>query len=1270
MGPATAAMMRHACAESCGTCDQPLPPSDAFACIDRRADCATVTLTDCDAAPLVLWRRCPVACRICSRSSISSGAVGMRAAIGRGGQGCVDRRADCAQRADAGECTAHETRSAMAVECAASCGTCVVRQGVSAPAVASRLGAPSGGAGQGELLGGSSSLAGVRGVTGCRDERKACAELADAGECAREVALMRSICAASCGACVQSMAERTVPYERCFLAFAGSSPAAAAGPAAAKAFGSARGVADRAAGRRRERLVLVREDRLAECSDWAAAGECGRSVEVAQMCACSCDDGPASSSERDARARAEAAAAAARDAEDLCVDSHARCEGWALIGLCASIPVRDRCERSCGACLAEEAGDVPNGQAGGRMGETVSPAMFEWIGSWCADVREAVQGGGPERRRGRRGVGSASFPTVPSLAPLPLSAVRLTPGSAYYQAQSLNVAFLLSLQPHRLLWSFYSTAGLDPSGEPYGGWESAAHVGWPDAAAPTRTLRGHFVGHYLSAASLAFSATGDEALAGRVRLLVAEIGRCQAALRSGFVAAWPAAVLDALERGSFSQVWAPWYTLHKLLAGLLDAHEHVFSVDGGAGTATAGTPGWAASKMEALAIGQRLTLYLARRVARLRTTLGERWWQATLEVEFGGIGEALVRMAAASRAAANTSVADEALGLARAFYKERFLGPLSRGTDALAGLHANTHLPLLTAAAQLAAEEARRDASALDGAEEEMDDWEWTDAAGGEGVRSPRGLMAATVHAYCTLQLGYAYAGTGGSSVNEHWPTAPASTGASLETLWVPEGLEDVGEANCAELALRGECERSAAYMLSHCAASCAARSRELLRARLHEHHHFGHRSNPERSVSPFRGRADGDAEAGSDGGDEVAAAAGEAHAHSSVGPSDSFGFHTQESCTQYNALKVVLELFTRSTDAALADAYERKQTNGVMGVAHPTRAGEMLYMTPMGAGVDKARANWVGYGEPTNAFWCCTGTGVESFATLGGAVFFTPVRSPLAAAAASTARHRQAGGPELWLSQFVPSTALWKEGGALVRLSTALRQPGCDAFVVTLSLAPAGEDHSLRRGMAPQRGTASASIPQGGGACFSPAGCTLVIRIPSWADGETSSVDVSGAHSGTHAAGNGGGSRLRPGSFMRVHRRWGPEGGASVTATFGLYVYSEPLNDWRPRYRSSHTLLYGPHVLVGLTTSDERTLDLAPQEVRHGVRVSACAAAEEGDGSASWLRLRLTTGGSGAGNAWDLAGGGASGGAMTLLPLAAVHDEQRYTAFFTLRDR
>ena len=68
------------------------------------------------------------------------------------------------------------------------------------------------------------------------------------------------------------------------------------------------------------------------------------------------------------------------------------------------------------------------------------------------------------------------------------------------KAQRRNVRYLAALDPDRLLHSFRLTAGLPAKAAPYGGWE-----------APGVEVRGHFVGHYLSALAMTVNATGAPA---------------------------------------------------------------------------------------------------------------------------------------------------------------------------------------------------------------------------------------------------------------------------------------------------------------------------------------------------------------------------------------------------------------------------------------------------------------------------------------------------------------------------------------------------------------------------------------------------------------------------------------------------------------------------------------------------------------------------------------------------------------------------------------
>src|SRR5215831_4881664 len=106
---------------------------------------------------------------------------------------------------------------------------------------------------------------------------------------------------------------------------------------------------------------------------------------------------------------------------------------------------------------------------------------------------------------------------VPDIArPLPLSAVRLT-GGPLKHAQDLDIDYLLKLEPDRMMAGYRIRAGLKPKAEAYGGWDS------PNG----KQLTGHIAGHYLSAVSLMYAATGDARFKERVDYLVSEMKEVQ-----------------------------------------------------------------------------------------------------------------------------------------------------------------------------------------------------------------------------------------------------------------------------------------------------------------------------------------------------------------------------------------------------------------------------------------------------------------------------------------------------------------------------------------------------------------------------------------------------------------------------------------------------------------------------------------------------------------------------------------------------------------------
>jgi DUF1680 family protein len=242
------------------------------------------------------------------------------------------------------------------------------------------------------------------------------------------------------------------------------------------------------------------------------------------------------------------------------------------------------------------------------------------------------------------------------LRPFDLGSVRLRPGMAL-DALEVNRRFLMGLDSGRLLHMFRVTAGLPSAAQPLGGWE-----------APDNELRGHFTGHYLSACALLAAQTGDTAVRDRGRQIAAALAQCQAAIGSGYLSAFPEELFTRLRAGK--PAWAPFYTLHKIMAGLLDTWQ--LSSDDGARATLLGMAGWTERWVQPLS---------ATDMARV------------LEREYGGMNEVLYNLAAATADGRWSALAER-------FNRERIFAPLAAGRDELEGLHANTTIPQIIGAAR------------------------------------------------------------------------------------------------------------------------------------------------------------------------------------------------------------------------------------------------------------------------------------------------------------------------------------------------------------------------------------------------------------------------------------------------------------------------------------------------------------------------------------------------------------------------------------------
>ncbi len=244
--------------------------------------------------------------------------------------------------------------------------------------------------------------------------------------------------------------------------------------------------------------------------------------------------------------------------------------------------------------------------------------------------------------------------------PFPMTQVRLL-GGVYLQAAEWNRDYMQRLTADRLVRNFQLNAGLPSSAQHLGGWEE-------DTPGRRGELRGHFTGHYLSAAALGYASTGDGDLKAKGDSMVAELAKCQAKLSGGYLSAFPTEWFDRLD--ARQPVWAPFYTVHKIMAGLLDQYQ-------------------LAGNKQALEVVQGMASWADNWTA----SKPEAHMQSILDTEFGGMNEVLYNLAAVTDDDRWAKAGDR-------FTKKRVFNPLAMQQDQLRGLHVNTHIPQIIGAAR------------------------------------------------------------------------------------------------------------------------------------------------------------------------------------------------------------------------------------------------------------------------------------------------------------------------------------------------------------------------------------------------------------------------------------------------------------------------------------------------------------------------------------------------------------------------------------------
>ncbi|HMB91580.1 MAG TPA: glycoside hydrolase family 127 protein, partial [Rhodothermales bacterium] len=226
-------------------------------------------------------------------------------------------------------------------------------------------------------------------------------------------------------------------------------------------------------------------------------------------------------------------------------------------------------------------------------------------------------------------------------------------------AQDRNLDYVLAMDPDRLLAPYLVESGLEPKADNYGNWED-------------RGLDGHIGGHYLTALSLAWAATGRQDVLKRLDYMLSELKRAQDANGNGYLGGVPGSdeLWKQIAAGdvradlfSLNGSWVPWYNLHKTYAGLRDAYLH-------AGIDEART----------------MLIDLTDWSLQLVNGLTDEQIQTMLRTEHGGLNEVFADVAAITGDATY-------LELAHRFSHRLILDPLLEQEDRLTGLHANTQIP-------------------------------------------------------------------------------------------------------------------------------------------------------------------------------------------------------------------------------------------------------------------------------------------------------------------------------------------------------------------------------------------------------------------------------------------------------------------------------------------------------------------------------------------------------------------------------------------------
>lgn len=253
---------------------------------------------------------------------------------------------------------------------------------------------------------------------------------------------------------------------------------------------------------------------------------------------------------------------------------------------------------------------------------------------------------------------SCQQPSEAPLEPFSLDQVELLEGP-FKAAQQTDLQYILEMDVDRLLAPFMIEAGLDPLAPKYPNWEGDG-------------LSGHIGGHYLSALAMMYAATGNEEIKNRFDYMLDWLQKCQQAHGNGYLGGIPdgARIWAEIAKGdiradyfSLNGGWVPLYNIHKVFAGLKDAHLY-------------------AGSEKAL----NMWIELSDWWLGMTSELSDEQLQQMLKSEHGGLNEVFADLYAITSNQAYLAMAEK-------LSHHVLLDPLLQKEDQLTGMHANTQIP-------------------------------------------------------------------------------------------------------------------------------------------------------------------------------------------------------------------------------------------------------------------------------------------------------------------------------------------------------------------------------------------------------------------------------------------------------------------------------------------------------------------------------------------------------------------------------------------------